>query len=113
MTTARQKIAVITSFRKSNKKSLDVWAGDYRSSRKKKHPISPLKFVTQGVLKVPVDVTVKKCKVIVPVCLHGYVYSDIFQVIQEAKQLLRFKRSDSERTEPEREIYISQCRLPF
>jgi len=30
MTTARQEIAVITSFRKSNKNSLEVWAGDYR-----------------------------------------------------------------------------------
>jgi len=79
----------------------------------KKHPISPFKFVTQGALKFPVDVSVKKCKVIVPFCLHGYVYSDTFQVILEAAQLLWFKRSDGEGTETEREVYISHCRLPF
>jgi hypothetical protein len=102
MTTIRQKIAVMTSFRKSNKNSLEVWAGDYRSGRKKKHPVSPLKFVTQGAFKFPVYVSVKKCKVILFFCLHGYDYSETFQVIQEGTQLLRFKRSDTEGKETER-----------
>ena len=39
MTGVRQRIALIITFRKSNKNSLERRPGAYRSSRREKHPM--------------------------------------------------------------------------